>query len=155
VFEGKPPIYRIVRPRTAIYAGIILLVGAIMLHALVTRSSLDISALHDRNPLFVTLSDGSIRNALTVHVLNKRQDTSGIALDIEGLPGAQIHVVGLDSAIPGRALITVGPDQSREVRVLVTVPAKSALERSTLLTLRATDDATGETALAQDHFIAW
>jgi polyferredoxin len=28
--------------------------------------------LHERNPLFVRLSDGSIRNAYTVRLLNKR-----------------------------------------------------------------------------------
>ena len=82
--EGKPPIYRIVRPRTLIYAGVIALVGAVMLYALLTRSSLDISVRHDRNPLFVTLSDGSIRNAHTVHLLNTRQDVSTILLDVRG-----------------------------------------------------------------------
>src|SRR5208283_4168825 len=86
--EGKAPIYRIIRPRTVIYAGIIVLVGAVMLYALLTRSHLDISVRHDRNPLFVTLSDGSIRNAHTVHLLNKRQDVSTVALDVEGLPEA-------------------------------------------------------------------
>jgi ferredoxin len=64
--EGKTPIYRIVRPRTMVYAGLIALVGAVMVYALLTRSYLEISVRHDRNPLFVTLSDGSIRNAHTV-----------------------------------------------------------------------------------------
>jgi cytochrome c oxidase accessory protein FixG len=152
--EGKAPIYRIIRPRTLIYAGIIALVGAVMLYALLTRSYLDISVRHDRNPLFVTLSDGSVRNAHTVHLLNKRQAISTVVLDVEGLPEAEVHVVGLDAAIPGKPLIPVGPDQGREVRVLVTVPAASKIDRSTPLTFRATDTATGETAVATDHFVA-
>jgi cytochrome c oxidase accessory protein FixG len=152
--EGKAPIYRIIRPRTVIYAGIIVLVGAVMLYALLTRSHLDISVRHDRNPLFVTLSDGSIRNAHTVHLLNKRQDVSTVALDVEGLPGADVRVVGLDAAAPGKPLIPIGPDQGREVRVLVTIPPKSQVEHSTPLTFRATDIATGETAVATDHFVA-
>jgi polyferredoxin len=109
---------------------------------------------HDRNPLFVTLSDGSIRNAHTVHLLNKHQDVSTVALDVEGLPGADVRVVGLDAASPGKPLILIGPDQGREVRVLVTIPAKSQVERSTPVTFRATDIATGETAVATDHFVA-
>ena len=151
--EGKPPIYRIVRPRTLIYAGVIALVGAVMLYALLTRSSLDISVRHDRNPLFVTLSDGSIRNAHTVHLLNKRREVSAIELEVEGLPGAEVHMVGQDTAVPGMPLIAVGPDQGRELRVLVTMPANAHMERSTPLTFRATDTATGESAVAKDHFV--
>jgi cytochrome c oxidase accessory protein FixG len=151
--EGKAPIYRFVRPRTVIYAGIIVGVGAIMLYALLTRSYLDISVRHDRNPLFVTLSDGSVRNAHTVHLLNKRPTVSPVVLDVEGLPDADVHVVGLDAAIPGKPLIPVGPDQGREIRVLVTVHPSAKLAPSTPLTFRATDTSTGESAVATDHFI--
>jgi cytochrome c oxidase accessory protein FixG len=152
--EGKSPIYRLVRPRTLIYAGIIVLVGTAMLYALATRSYLEISVRHDRNPLFVTLSDGSIRNAHTVHLLNKRYNTSSIALAVEGMPAAEVHTVGQDAVVPGMPLIPVGPDQGREVRVLVTIPPRIQIDRSTPLTFRATDIATGETAVARDHFIA-
>ena len=125
-----------------------------MLYALATRNLIEISVRHDRNPLFVTLSDGSIRNAHVVHLLNKRHDISQIALAVEGLPAAEVHVVGQDTAIPGTPLIPVGPDQGREVRVLVTIPPTMQIDRSTWLTFRATDVATGETAVARDHFIA-
>ena len=77
-----------------------------------------------------------------------------VALDVEGLPDAEVRVVGLDAAIPGKPVIAIGPDQGREVRVLVTVPATSQVDRSTPLTFRATDTATGETAVATDHFVA-
>jgi cytochrome c oxidase accessory protein FixG len=152
--EGKREIYRLVRARTAIYAGIIALVGAIMLYSLLTRSVLDISVLHDRNPLFVTLADGSIRNGYTVHVLNKLADTRTIALAVEGLPAAAVHVVGPEAAAAGRPLLAVGPDQTREVRVLVTAPADAPLARSTALVFRAADLAGGRPAVAQDHFVA-
>ena len=59
-------------------------VGAIMLYALLTRSLLDINVLHDRNPVAVKLSDGSIRNAYTVRLLNKRGFDRVIAIDIDG-----------------------------------------------------------------------
>jgi len=152
--QGKPPVYRFVRPRTQIYAGIIVLAGIAMLYALLTRSYLDISVRHDRNPLFVTLRDGSIRNAHTVHLLNKRRATSTVELEVEGLPQAEVHMVGQDTVVPGMPLIPVGPDQGREVRVLVTVPPTAKVDHSTPLTFRATNVATGETAVAKDHFIA-
>ncbi|HXW27527.1 MAG TPA: cytochrome c oxidase accessory protein CcoG [Xanthobacteraceae bacterium] len=152
--EGKREIYRIVRPRTLIYAGIIALVGGIMLYSLLTRSVLDISVLHDRNPLFVTLADGSIRNAYTVHVLNKQNDMRTVRLEVDGLPGAEVHVIGPDAAASGRPLIAVGPDQSREVRVLVTAAPDARLDRSTALVFRVADLAGGRPAVAQDHFVA-
>ena len=152
--EGKAPIYQFVRPRTLIYAEIIVLVGAVMTYALATRSFIEITVRHDRNPLFVTLSDGSTRNAYTVHLLNKRPETRTVVLDITGLPDADVHVVGLDAAIPGQPVIPVGPDQGREIRVLVTVPPGKAIEHSTPLTFSAVDTANRETAKAQDHFIA-
>jgi cytochrome c oxidase accessory protein FixG len=152
--EGKAPIYRLVRPRTAIYVGIILVTGAVMLYSLLTRSVLDINVLHDRNPLFVTLADGSIRNAYTVRLLNKLADNRTVRLEVEGLAGAEVHVVGPEAATAGNPLIAVGPDQTREVRVLVTAPSEAQLERSTALVFRVADLAGGRAAVAQDHFIA-
>ena len=152
--EGKREIYRPVRPRTAIYAGVIVIAGAVMLYSLLTRSVLDISVLHDRNPLFVTLADGAIRNGYTVRLLNKLADTRTVQLAVDGLPGAEVHVVGPEAAAAGRPLIPVGPDQSREVRVLVTAPSDAPLARSTALVFRAADLAGGRAAVAQDHFIA-
>ncbi len=150
--EGKPAIFHLVRARTLVYAGVISLVGGVMLYSLLTRSYLGVNVLHDRNPLFVALSDGSVRNAYTVRFLNKRPQIRTVTLDVEGIESPQLHVVGLDTVAGGKPLIVIGPDQTREVRLLVTV--WSGLERSTALTFRATDVTTGETAAAADHFIA-
>ena len=149
--EGKDNIYRLVRPRTVIYAAIILGVGGVMLYALATRSFLDISVLHDRNPLAVTLSDGSVRNGYTVRLLNKRNTQRSVTLDVAGVSNAMLHVVGTDTVVEGQPLIAVGPDQTAELRVLVTVPPGSKLAKSTSLTFRIADAA--ESARAQDHFI--
>jgi polyferredoxin len=60
--RGKEAKVRIFRPRTFYYMGIIALVGSIMLFGLLTRSVLEINILRDRQPLYVTLSDGDVRN---------------------------------------------------------------------------------------------
>src|SRR5207344_283376 len=49
-----------------LYAALIAVVCAVMLGAWLNRSVLDISVLHDRNPVFVQLSDRSLRNGFTV-----------------------------------------------------------------------------------------
>ena len=39
--------------------------------ALLMRSSIGLSVLHDRAPLFVRLPDGDLRNGYTVKIVNK------------------------------------------------------------------------------------
>ena len=52
--------------------------------------------LHDRNPQFVELSDGSIRNGYTVKMLNMIPEPRTIIVTLQGLPGAEMSVVGID-----------------------------------------------------------
>jgi cytochrome c oxidase accessory protein FixG len=151
--EGKDNVFRLVRPRTVIYAGIIAAVAAIMLYTLATRRLLDISVLHDRNPVAVMLSDGSVRNAYTVRLINKQGHYRTVALDVDGLPHAKVQIVGSDAAIEGRPYIAVGPDQTAEMRVLVTVAAGTKLDKSTGVSFRASDADVAEAATARDHFL--
>jgi cytochrome c oxidase accessory protein FixG len=152
--DGKRPIYRFIRARTLIYAGIIALATLLMLYTLATRSALELNVLHDRNPLFVTLSDGSVRNAYTLHFLNKLNEQRTVALEIVGLSRPIVHVVGSDVITVGPALVVLPPDQSREVRVLVTVPMGATIEKSVPVSFRTHDVVTGETTTTADHFIA-
>ena len=150
---GMPPIFKAVRPRTVLYSTVIAVVGSIMLYVLATRAFLDINVLHDRNPIAVALSDGSVRNAYTVRLLNKRVYSRTLALDVTGLSGAQVQIVGLDSLGMTRPVIVVGRDQTEEIRVLVTVPSRESLDKSTDVAFVVTDLGLGEMAAAKDHFI--
>jgi cytochrome c oxidase accessory protein FixG len=152
--EGKTEIYKIIRPRTLAYAAIIGTVGGIMLYALLNRSLLDVNVLHDRNPIAVRLSDGSIRNAYTVRLLNKRGFDRVVALDVEGPVNATVHVVGVDSITPDRPNIVVGRDSTTELRVLVTAPATSVTEKSIPLKMRVTDLGLGDVATGTDNFVS-
>jgi cytochrome c oxidase accessory protein FixG len=151
--QGQPPAYKFVRARTLIYLGIIAVTGVTMLYSLATRRMLDVSVLHDRNPVFVALADGSVRNAYTVRVLNKLTEKRVLSIEVEGLPYPVVHLIGEDST-GASPQIAVGPDQTREVRVLVTVPTGRALDKSTNVVFQVKDMATGEAATARDHFIA-
>ena len=70
----------------------------------------DVNVLHDRNPVAVKLSDGSIRNAYTVRLLNKRGFDRVIAIDIDGPADAQSPFVGANSVTPDRPMIVLGRD---------------------------------------------
>jgi cytochrome c oxidase accessory protein FixG len=150
---GLAPIFRVVRARTLLYAAIIALVGGIMLYALATRELEGVSVIHDRNPMFVRLSDGSLRNAYTIRIVNKRQQAREFSLGVSGLPNAVIDF--MPPRPDGSVAIEVGPDQTRELRVLVTNRGplrQGEHEESERIVFSLTDVATGDKVEATDHF---
>jgi polyferredoxin len=148
---GQPPEIRLIRARTILYAAIIAVVASVMLYALATRSSEAISVIHERNPMFVRLSNGAIRNAYVVRISNKKLEAREFALSVTGLAGTHVEVVGA-TARPGRSpLIEIGPDQTREVRVLVT-DYDTNRDHSTAIRFHILDVKNGERALVPDHF---
>jgi cytochrome c oxidase accessory protein FixG len=117
-------ISHIVRPRTLLYFGLWSLVGVIMLVTLLTRDRLDINALPDRNPLYVRLSDGSIRNGYTLKILNMVAMPRSFEIGIEGLPGATIWQAGSNDHTAYSFPIDVDADRLREIKVFVAQPAE-------------------------------
>ncbi|MEP9375132.1 cytochrome c oxidase accessory protein CcoG [Aquabacter sp. CN5-332] len=146
--EGKPPVRHIVRARTVLYVVLILVAGGLMLTSVARRSLQDLAAIHDRNPLFVRLSDGAIRNAYTLRIANKKLEERTFMVSVAGVSGAALDIVGAD----GMAA-SVGPDQTRELRVLVTTRAPLPQGASLPITFTIRDAATGVEATAADHFI--
>ena len=151
--QGQKPFYSIVRTRTLLYAVVMAVVGAVMTYSLATRHNDAVSVLHDRNPLFVRLSDGSLRNAYAVRILNKSLDSRAFLLKVGGLPDADVDVIGSSSFSDADPLIEVGPDQSREVRVLVTARERIGSGASIPITFTIVPKTGGTAASASDHFI--
>jgi cytochrome c oxidase accessory protein FixG len=150
---GKREIFKPLRARTVVYAAVIAAVCAVMLYALLTRSLLDLNVLHDRNPVAVRLSDGSIRNGYTLRFLNKRGFDRVIAVDIDGPPDAKIHIVGADSVTPDRPMIVLARDTTTELRVLITAPFSEKVDKTVPIKFRVTDIGLGEVTSATDHFV--
>ncbi len=150
---GQRPFYRILRTRTMLYAVIIALVGSVMSYALATRRDDGVDVLHDRNPLFVRLADGAIRNAYAVRILNKTVEPQAFLLKVSGITDAAVSVIGGTTRPSGDWVIEIGPDQTREVRVLVTTHQKLGPEASIPLTFTVTSESEGTTASASDHFL--
>ena len=144
--EGKKPLVKLVRLRTVLYAAIIVLVGGVMLYTLATRDSEGISVIHDRNPMYVRLSDGALRNAYTIRIVNKQLKYREFIISVEGLPSTLIDFVGLAPRADGRQLVSVGPDQTHEVRVVVTDYSLTPPATSTTILFKLIDIDSGEVA---------
>ncbi len=90
--KGGREKFRILRPRTFYYGFVLSFVAAIMLYALIARAPIELHVLHDRNPVFVQLSSGEIRNGYTIKILNKTHDHKTYTLSVSGLEGARVDI---------------------------------------------------------------
>jgi cytochrome c oxidase accessory protein FixG len=147
--RGEAPKARLVRPRTLFYVGIMAVVGLVMLVALVTRPVLEVNVLRDRNPLYVTLANGDVRNGYTVKVLNKRHEERWVKLSVEGPPQLKLAVVGLAE---GEFVLDVPPDSLRGFRVFVTAPRGASREESERIAFVVTDASDGTMARESTSF---
>ncbi|MFY0612226.1 MAG: 4Fe-4S binding protein, partial [Hyphomicrobiaceae bacterium] len=117
--KGVHEPFKLVRSRTTLYAALIVLVSVIMLAAFAVRTTVDVSVQRDRAALFTKLSDGGVRNGYTLKILNKEHEPRTFTLNVKGLPGATIHVLGMAKGSAPK--IVVPTDDLRELRVFVAV----------------------------------
>jgi cytochrome c oxidase accessory protein FixG len=109
----------LVRPRTIIYFVLWAAVGLGMLVALTLRDRLGVNIVADRNPLYVKLSDGGIRNGYTVKILNMKPEPRSFQITIAGLPGATMEMVGDEGKQVTSLEVAVEPDKLRAIKVYV------------------------------------
>ena len=150
--EGKQPFFRLLRMRTALYAAVIAIAGGVMIYTLATRGSEGNAIIHDRNPMYVRLTDGALRNGYTIRIVNKELRHRDFIVSVDGLPSSLIDFVGLPPRADGRQLVDVGPDQTKEIRVVVTDYSKTPPAPSTSILFKLIDVDTGEVAEMRDHF---
>ena len=143
---------QVIRPRTMIYATLFSIVGLIMLWGYSHRSILDVNVLHERNPPFVKLSDGSVRNGYTVKVLNKLHQPRDFTLVPKDLGRATLTIVGVESG-----KFQVVTDALRELKVFVTVPANEVAKltgQTTNFQIVVRDAASGQETSRKSNFQA-
>ncbi len=124
---------RYLRPRTLYYGIIIVLIGSAMLYGLLTRSPVELHILHDRNPLFVQLSDGRIRNGYDIKILNKTHDDRHYSLTLSGLGDAEIKIEAAGHLDAGD--LPVFADSVGHFRLFVTAPRQQEMRKGISFTI--------------------
>ncbi|WP_114522305.1 cytochrome c oxidase accessory protein CcoG [Altererythrobacter sp. ZODW24] len=125
--EPRPVWKTLLRPRTLIYFSIWGGIGLALLFALGTRTHTELSAAADRNPPFMLMSDGSVRNAFTLKIRNMESRPRSFTIALDGLEGGAMWsgTVSRDNA--ARTLeVAVEPDQTKPIRAYVAAPAGTA-----------------------------
>jgi cytochrome c oxidase accessory protein FixG len=132
------PGFRVIRPRTLVYGGLLAIVAAVMLTSLLTRETTTVNILHERTPLFIQMSDGSVRNAYVYKVLNMVREDRVYTLRAEGLPGLTLERVGGNG--PAQELeLAVDKDSIGAFRLFATVPETAMTGKSATLTFVLTE----------------
>ena len=145
-----PPLWkRIFRPRTIIYFSLWALFGLAMLVSLFMRDTVDISVAHDRNPVYVKLSDGSIRNGYTVKIGNQNPEPRRFRLAVKAEHDLRMDIQGVQGDI-----VEVGADSAKKLRVFLTVRPWFAMQGRMPVTFWIEDQATRERASYEASFIA-
>ncbi len=151
--KGSSATPRLLRPRILLYFALIGLVGGIMLAALSMRTVLEVNVLPDRNPLYVQLSDGGIRNGYSVKILNKLHEPHTFVIGAEGLTNARVSVAEVKDG--GEPKVTVPTDEVRELRVFVVVPREglaTLTSQANPFTITVRNVATGQTTQRSTTF---
>lgn len=88
------------RPLVWVYSLILLSAMGGIVYGLSSLDALDLKVIHDRQPLFVMQSDGSIQNKFTLKVVNKM--TQDIAVTIRATGPQGLKLVGVDEPLIAR-----------------------------------------------------
>jgi cytochrome c oxidase accessory protein FixG len=120
----QPAWKALLRPRTFIYGGIWASIGLALLFALGARTHTDLTVSPDRNPPFMLLKDGSVRNAYTLRLRNMEARPRDMEIAFEGLPeGSLIWTdrIGFSQAAATQT-VRVPADETRVVQAYVVLP---------------------------------
>ncbi len=112
--------FKIIKPRTFYYAAILLAVCSIMLYNLTFKSELEITAIPDRNPVFVLLSDGSIRNGYNLKITNKTHEEKTFIITLKNSNSEQLKIQ--DQNLSNE--VKVNGNSMESVKAFVTIDKK-------------------------------
>ena len=124
---AKPVWKTLLRPRTLIYTAIWSSLGFTLLFALGARTHTDLTVAADRNPPYMLMGDGSVRNSYTLRLRNMESRPRDMEVAITGLTGASMwtDTVSREQAA-AKLVFNVPADAIRTVRAYVVVPSGSA-----------------------------
>ena len=125
--EASVPILRtILRPRTLVYLGVWSAIGLALLFALGQRDRMGVSVAKDRNPEYVMLSDGAVRNAYTLKLRNMEERPRTFRIATEGLADGAIFTDEMDASDAVPAITTTVPaDTTQRLRIYAVRPRGS------------------------------
>ena len=147
--EGARGSFQFLRARTVLYAVLLVGISGLMLFGLMSRAELGLDAWRDRNPNYVVLSDGTVRNGYTLSVTNKASEAREVDLSLEGDPSLRLRILGVPD---GETTLTLAPDAPTDFRIYLSLPPEAVDAASEPIAFVVTDPETGESARTDSMF---
>ncbi|HSF93139.1 MAG TPA: cytochrome c oxidase accessory protein CcoG [Paracoccaceae bacterium] len=147
--EPRSMLRHIMRPRILMYTALWALIGVGLLVALFIRPEIDINVSPVRNPVFVTMSDGTIRNAYDIRLRNKHGEERNFHVSVTGDAALNAEIQGENLMI-----VQVPPDATRSIRVYLSATPNSPAATATRTEVRfwVEDVTSGERSYANSLF---
>jgi cytochrome c oxidase accessory protein FixG len=124
------------RPRVLIYSIVMLLLVAIFIGALATRTTLRVDVIRDRGMLGREVAGGMIENVYRLQLMNASEQPLVLSLGVEGLPGMSVALADRASVpltdekqsgtVQSTSHINVASASNRLIAVVVRAPGKGA-----------------------------
>ena len=151
--EGRQTTLRLLRPRTLIYVSALIVSATVMTVALAMRSSVGLSVLHDRAPLFVRLPDGDLRNGYTVKIVHKGPNIALFELRTEGVNGAALAEADEGLGPASRLGLVVKGDSVGTFRITVAGEPDHLVDGSQAVNFILRNTASGEQTVYRSLFM--
>ena len=150
--KGLTNRYNFVRPRTIFYTVLFVLIAGIMTFGLLNRHTMEVNVIRDRAPLFVTLSDGNVRNAYTIKMLNMAGNDRSVEIYFDGIDNAKMETE-VGKIENNKLVIQSEPNKVSVVRLFMVANPTSVKEKTTKIKINVKDLKTGEIASSKSVFI--
>ncbi len=103
--QGNPT--RVLRPRTLVYATLLLILASGLVTSMVTRTPVILDVIRDRNQLYRELPRDMIENIYTLKVINQSNDPRSFRLSVAGVPGVELDGVSGEIDVEGGEVLSL------------------------------------------------
>jgi cytochrome c oxidase accessory protein FixG len=98
---------KLLRPRTVIYGTLLLVLTALLVAAMATRTPIILDIIRDRNSLYRELPNNFIENIYTIKIINQNNDARGFRLSVAGVPELVLDGVAGEIVVPGGGVLSL------------------------------------------------
>lgn len=112
--------FKLLKPRTFYYATILILACSLMSFNLLSKSAFEINLIPNRNPTFVMLANGDIRNGYTIKIANKTHDKKTFEVKILSPQEASLKIQSYEGVDAEN--MPVNQDSVGSFKIYITLP---------------------------------
>ena len=127
----------IVRPRTLLYSGVLVVLAVFFIGLLWMRPSYDINLTRAGGDPFMVLPDDRVANRVRVRVRNQTATEARFSIGATGIPEVQVNPVGTGET-------TLAPQEMKRTEAWIIVPPDALRDQREITVLVQFDDGTEE-----------